>query len=190
MGNVKTGEDDAKISPALEGLATPPDASHERWPQRVLRYDTEWSKNDDTEFCNLQAGSGCKDSQIGELNAPTGLRHSWDWKHEKWMQKAAIATHIMTSTQSIECILLLINKNWADLYWRDILSGSQVILATCYAKRMQPVEQLMKASKCPSRRRGDSWLAFPSFLGQTTSTLLRKLFHVRLNQGFTPLCTV
>src|SRR6266567_6514317 len=70
------------------------------------------------------------------------------------------------------------------------LSGSQVILAAFYAKRKQPVEQLMKASKCPSRRRGDSWLAFPSFLGQTTSTLLRKLFHVRLNQGFTPLCTV
>jgi hypothetical protein len=42
-------------------------------------------------------------------------------KHQKWTQEAAIATHIMASAISRECMISLINNQWADAHLKNIL---------------------------------------------------------------------
>lgn len=42
-------------------------------------------------------------------------------KHQKCLQKAASATHLMTNAMSHQCRLSLIKKHWADSYRRAMV---------------------------------------------------------------------
>lgn len=50
-----------------------------------------------------------------------GLVTLVELKPQKWTQKVTIVTYIMASARSCECMLSLINNQWADAYLKNIL---------------------------------------------------------------------